>query len=880
MKTIGVDLGTTNSCVYYLDAEDNPVLVTDRLGRKTFPSAVWCAGPGAEVFVGHRAKCRLGQQPSPIMAVHRKLGTSEMVELGGAQVSPAAALAHILTFLKSLVEEATGEQVGAAVVTVPAYFDAASKKDTYSAAVDAFFGGDIAKAEARLELLIEPEAAALAYFLEGPAKHLRILAYDLRGGAFDVTVLERLQAACISVLKFGGDPHLGGDDIDERLAAWILYLLRGGKPEALDRILDSARYPAEARYTILRQLLANDTFSLRSALRPEDRELLAEASPRYVLALDGTDSEGWPRIQRLKALAEHAKLVLTAEAEASITHQGIFLDDTGEMVDIDLTLDRTTFNHLIRDLVDRTMEETSRVLAASDLTPEQIDRVILIGGSTRMPIIREELEKRFPCPVLMSDPELIVARGAALKARQLSPSVGVGTAKTKLRLEYPLKTSDERTQIKGVVDRPYTIYLSREGQDLAETLVEGDRFLFERVPLTPNTPNCFHVEIVDSQGDLFAEADFTVVHDEHAVATTCSLAPKLTKPILVQGIRGFNAILHEGEALPAHATFEFFRETSEDRIAIPLFEGERWLTNLVITGLDRSLPEGSPIDIQVVIDKDYTCRATAKVRATGQEAIAELEISRIEIPSVQELDRQLGCALEELDNDIAAVRAREVRARLSRQARRLEASYCKARSESILDKHLLFTLVGELRKLLIEVRGAHDLLTPPRADFDDFLRSTRGLAGRLNEESLISRQDALDKITALDRSGRDAWERQDAELWNSVIAKLKRLRDDLDRALQPPPDPRQLPPERLQAELLAWLGNLRARLEARFGGDLYDIERSVRLIDLKSRESAREELLAIAVERLKPLDFRIARFLRERGGKTAADASTGANVYF
>jgi hypothetical protein len=522
----------------------------------------------------------------------------------------------------------------------------------------------------------------------------------------------------------------------------------------------------------------------RGKLRPEDWWLLAEASPRYALAPENPESLA--RIQKLKALAEKAKMDLTVSTVDTITHQGIFLDDTGEMVDVDLTVDRATFNRLIGDFVSRTMEETSRVLAASGLIPEQIDRVILVGGSTRMPIIREELKKRFPCPILMADPELIVARGAALKARQLG----------------------------------------------------------------------------------------------RAIVNTNLRAPRLTKPIFVQCGHGLATLFPEGMPLPAHASFEWCRETS-DRIVIPIFEGERWLTNLIIAGLAPDLPGGAVIDIQVLIDEDYDCRAKAIVRMTGQAVPVELKIEKIEIPPVEELDRQLEDALEEFYNDIAAVRNPEMRARLSRQARKLEASYRKAKAELDQDRHHLYTLVGALRKLLIDVRRAHDLLAPPREDFDGLLRSNRGFAGRLDERGVIPRQDALDKITALERSGCDAWEQQDAELWNSVIAELRKLREDLARALQPPPpDPRQLPPERFQAELLAWLGNLRAHLEARFGGELYDIERSVRLIDLKSRESAREELLAIADERLKPLDFRIARFLREQSGKTAADGSTGASAYF
>jgi actin-like ATPase involved in cell morphogenesis len=887
MKTIGVDLGTTNSCVYYLDAEDNPVLVTDRLGRKIYPSVVWCAGPGKEIVVGHTAKSRVGQQPPPILTVKRKIGTTETVELGGRQVSPVVVSAQILTFLKSLVEETTGDAVGAAVVTVPAYFDAAPKKDTYRAAVEAFFGGDAAQAKGRLELQLEPEAAAFAYTLEDPAEHLRILAYDLGGGTFDVTVLEKSPAAGLSVLKFGGDPHLGGDNVDDRIAAWMLYLLRGGKPEALDRILDFSRYPAEVQYTVLQQLLVNDTAALRGELRPEDRELLVDASPRYVLALDAANPMDLSRIQKLKSLAEKAKMDLTIATEATLAHQGVFADDEGNLVDIDLTLNRATFNRLIGDLVSGTLEETSRVLVASGLAPTEIDRIILVGGSTRMPIIREELEKRFPCPVLMADPDLIVARGAALKARQLSPPA-VGSAGAALQLEYPRKTPDARIQIKGLVARPASgsrAYLSREGAELGEAPIEDDRFLFERVPLLPNQTNSFHVEVADAEDNLFAEIDFTIVHDERAVNAGL-LELKLTKPIIAQGMRGFQILLSEGEPLPAYSNTKCFRGTRENSIVISFFEGERWLTNLVITGVDPSLPEGAVIDLRVTVDKDYTSNAVATVRETGQSAMVEFEILQIKIPTVEELDRQLADALEQFENDIHGVSDRDRRAGFSRRVRKIEAEYRKAKGELVPDKHHLYSLVGELQKLLIEVRGAHNALTPPREEFEELLGVSHKLAGRLEGGGTMTQEGVVEKVAALRRSGGDAWERQDAELWGSVNAQLRKLQEDLSRALQAPPqDPRQLPPEMLQGDLLAWIGDLEGKLDdeglsARFGAELEDIERAIRQVDLRSRENARNALLTLAVQRLKPLDTKIARAIREKGGKTAADGSTGANVYF
>ncbi len=887
MKTIGVDLGTTNSCVYYLDHEDNPVLVTDHLGRKIFPSAVWSDGLEREALVGHPAKSRLGQQPPPVVAVKRKIGTTETVSLGGRQVSAVTVSAHILSFLKSLVEETTGDEVGAAVVTVPAYFDAPAKKDTYAAAVEAFFGGNPARAKGRLELQLEPEAAAFAYTLEDPAESLRILAYDLGGGTFDVTVLEKSPAGGLAAIKFGGDPHLGGDNVDDRLAAWFLYLLQGGRPEALERILDPRRYPVEVQYTVLQQVLTNDSAALRGELRPEDRELLAGAKKGYALALDGANPEDVSRIQVLKMLAERAKMDLTVASEAVVTRQGAFPDQAGNLVDIDLTLDRGTFNRLIGDFVGRTLEETSRVLAASGLQPESVDRLILVGGSSRMPIVREELEKRFPCPVLMADPDLIVARGAVLKARQLRPPVVAGTGAATVELDYPRKTADEVTQVRGIVARPlagYRAFLSRDGEEVAEAAVEGERFLLESVPLLRNAANRFELEIAGAEGELYATVELTIVHDEQAGAAEGPLVVKVTKPIFAEGIRGEYELLREGESLPANVSTTCRRGTDEDRIVIPFYEGDRWLTNLVITGVDPQLRLGAEIDLQLVVDKDYTCSATATVRETRQSATVEFQISRVEIPTLEELDRQLAEALEEFENDIQAVRDRDHRAALSRRARRIEADYGKAKRALAPDMHHLYSQVAELRKLLIEVRSAHDSLTPPREDFEELLGTTRRLAGRLDGGRLSSAQ-ALDKVASLERSGCDAWDREDRGLWGDVNAQLAKLRDDVERALAgPAPDARQFPPERIQGELLGWLAALReqacdAGLATEFEGELAEVERAIRQVDLRKRDQARNELLAL-VSRLRPLDFRIARAIREQGGKTAADGSTGANVIF
>ncbi len=877
MKTVGIDLGTTNSCVYYLNDEANPVLVTDSLNRKTFPSVVWSAGQGKEIIVGHKAKSRLGQQPTPVVAVKRRMGTTEKVRLGGQEVSPVEVSAHILTYAKRLVEEVTGDRVGGVVVTMPAYFDAAPKNDTYEAAVQAFFGGDAEAARGRLELQLEPVAAAFAYTLEDPAERLRILVYDLGGGTFDVTLLDKSSEGGLTVLKFGGDPHLGGDNVDDRMAAWFTYLLRGGKPEVLDRILTPGRYPPEKQYTILQQLLTNDSAELRGELRVEDQDLKIGARPRYALDLEASHPQDLERIQTLKLLAEKAKIDLSVSTEATISKQGAFTDQDGEIVDIDLTLNRSEFNRLIGDMIARTIEETARVAEASGLAIDQIDRIVLVGGSTRMPVVREELEKTFHRPVQMADPDLIVARGAALRARELSLAAADDRSDGKIQLEYPRQTPEPRISIKGQVSQPlidHQVYLSHDGEEVAAAPVNATRFLLTDVPLARNAENTFHLEVVDAEDKIFAATVLTVRHSDQAMASTGPISIPLTKPIQSRGMRGFATLLHEGAVLPATESVTCYRATQDDHIVIEFYEGKRKLTDLRIEGFDPSLPVGAAIDVIVKIEKDYTCNATATIRANGQSASVAFSISRLQIPPVETMDEDLEQVLEGIENDLVPVRDPNVRADLARRTRRLEADYRKARRELTRDHHHLYTIVAELRKVLIEVRAAHDVLEPPFEVLGQIARLTRGLADQLGTTSAIPKQDALEKIAALERAGKEAWDQQDAGTWKSIIVQLDSFKDDLERASRPAgPSPRQIPPELIQRELLSWLNSQRERAKEnklqQFDKDIEAIEKAVRHVDLRQGDQARDALLQIAHEQVMPLDHKMENAVQEAGGTVA-----------
>jgi molecular chaperone DnaK (HSP70) len=884
MVIIGIDLGTTNSAVYYLDAEDNPVLVTDKKRHTIFPSVVWSAGPGKEIVVGHAAKTRLGQRPAPIVAVKRLMGTNKTVELCGEQVTPVQVSAHILTHLKQLAEaklsaDGITDQIGGVLVTMPAYFDAAPKQDTHAAAVAAFFGGDRDQAAGRLELLLEPEAAAYAYLIEDPRESVRVLVYDLGGGTFDVTILEKSPEAGLIMLKFGGDPHLGGDNIDDRIATWLLYLLRGGKPDALDRILDSQYYDPEKQYTVLQQVLTNDLEHLGHDLRPEDRDLLIDTNPLYKLDLEPNNPEDASKAQELKALAEKAKKDLTSQTVALITKQGAFQDQEDETVDIDFTLSLMDFNRLIGDFIGKTIAETLRVIEDSGLKREQIEQVLLVGGSTRMPIVGEELKKIFACPVQLADPDLIVARGASLRGRDLNPPPIGDRADTGFTVEYPRQTAEHRISLMGRVSKTlsgYEVFVLRDGEELATAPVNGDRFIVSNIQLSPNTENKLHLELTNQDDDLFAETDITIRHKDDVTGTGGSITTVLTKPIRYLGVHGFQPLLGEGDKLPAEVTGKCRRATLDDFIKIPFFEGERFLSDLIVPHVDPSLPIGSLIDLHVVINRDYTVEATATVRATGQTEKVEFEISRIELPQLAEMDEDLEGILEQIENDIEMVRDPNTRAKFNSKVRNLRNEYRRARTALTPDAHNLYTIIGELRKVLIEIANAQVFLEPPLDFLERLFAHARALAGQLKDNSPVQKTDVLEKVRTLERVIEDIWERSTTDVigneevtqWKTIVEEMSELIHDLESLLHDQDasgrERRPMSPEELQRIFLSWVQELREKvaehqLETQFGRELEEVERAARQVDLREQDAARRSLVQIVEEQLKPLDYKIGQ---------------------
>ena len=345
-KVIGIDLGTTNSCLAVMEG-GSPIVIANAEGFRTTPSVVGFSKDG-ERLVGNVAKRQAITNPlKTISSIKRHMGSDYSVDIDGKKYSPQEISAMVLQKLKLDAEAYLGEKIDKAVITVPAYFNDAQRQATKDA-------GRIAGLEV-LRIINEPTAAALAYGLE-KENEVTVLVYDLGGGTFDVSILT-LDDGLFEVKATAGNNHLGGDDFDARIIDYLADEFK--KKEGID--------------------LKNDPVAM----------------------------------QRLKDAAEKAKIELSSLQKANINLPYITAGAEGpKHLDIDLT--RAKFEQLIDDLVQKTVEPVRQVLKDANMSASDIDHVLLVGGSTRVPMVVEEVKKILGKePDKNINPDECVALGAA-----------------------------------------------------------------------------------------------------------------------------------------------------------------------------------------------------------------------------------------------------------------------------------------------------------------------------------------------------------------------------------------------------------------------------------------------------------------------------------
>ena len=347
-KIIGIDLGTTNSCVAVMEGGE-AVVIPNAEGARTTPSVVAFAKNG-ERMVGQVAKRQAVTNPDrTISSIKREMGTSHTVEIDGKKYSPQEISAMILQKLKLDAEGYLGDKVSQAVITVPAYFTDAQRQATKDA-------GKIAGLEV-LRIINEPTAAALAYGVDKEHEQ-KVMVYDLGGGTFDVSILS-IGDGTIEVMATAGNNRLGGDDFDERIVNWMIAEFK--RDQGVD--------------------LSTDRMAM----------------------------------QRLKEAAEKAKIELSGVTSTNINQPYITADASGPK-HLDMTLTRAKFNELTSDLVDATMGPVRQALSDAGLSSSDLSKVLLVGGSTRIPAVQDAVKKLTgKDPFKGINPDECVALGAAIQ---------------------------------------------------------------------------------------------------------------------------------------------------------------------------------------------------------------------------------------------------------------------------------------------------------------------------------------------------------------------------------------------------------------------------------------------------------------------------------
>lgn len=378
-KVIGIDLGTTNSCVSVVENEA-PVMIPNGAGKMTTPSVVAFTKNG-ERLVGEAARRQaVTNADRTISSVKRHMGTDWSIRIDGTEYKSQTISAMILMQLKKDAEEFLGEPVTDAVITVPAYFNDIQRQATKDA-------GKIAGLNV-LRIVNEPTSAALSYGLNH-GENQKVMVYDLGGGTFDVSVIE-IGEGVIEVLATSGDNHLGGDDFDERIVSWIVK-----------------RFKEEQHYDL---------------------------------------SKDFAIMQRVREAAEQAKKELSSAENAHIVLPYL-VQVKGETLHLDMTLSRATFEKLVKDLVERTAVPVQNALSDAGIAASELGRVLLVGGSTRMPVVQRKVrELTGKEPSRNINPDECVANGAAILGSTLQGNalMTVGTGSSLLLLDViPLSLSIE-----------------------------------------------------------------------------------------------------------------------------------------------------------------------------------------------------------------------------------------------------------------------------------------------------------------------------------------------------------------------------------------------------------------------------------------------------
>jgi molecular chaperone DnaK len=747
-RAVGIDLGTTNSAVAMLMSDDRELLLSkDAQGRTTTPSCVWSDRAGKQVVVGHAAYARRGLNPAPITSIKRAMGTQTTIRVGSRTCTlsdvSALILRELLGQIEATVKAREGPdryRIGPAIVTVPAYFDLPAIEATREA-------GRAAGLEV-LELLHEPTAAAIYYGWRYALPDGVYLVYDLGGGTFDVSILRRTAGEYL-VLGIGGDSFLGGDELDRRLARHLA------------------------------QRLAADGYDLDPS--PTD------------------EAEDQRRFRQLVTLAERTKIALSDAPGFVLRDSGTIRDRSGEPIQIELTIDRATFDGLVDDLVERSLVATAEALAKaterSGITIADVDQVLLVGGSTHVPAVAERVRcalcagggddgPRARCSEpLRHDPDTVVALGAALRAGSCGVALEDDDHHVRVHLRGSAVTRRDSTRIGGHVEKIRDgpelaggrITALRAGGELAgEADLDGAlRFSLPALALTPETTHRFELVVSAADGTVMARLSRDVARDEQApepAGRTLATAV-LAKAILLDGAAGDDLVRHvllaEGTSLPARADFTFKAGESGHEIRLPIYQHHHIIKELRLdVGAVRA---GTPVDVTIVCDEQVNI--AVEVTAGGRTFQASIDPPPPETPPSEADVSRIDAAFEEAAEEL-----------LPGDAARLRATYAATRADlaearSDRDVPKVIHRAADLAGLVKAARGARPL-QPLLEEVEGRVTACRKLLAVARQSAPAMTQSLREgDFDAFETRARTAFGARDTERYAEVVAAVESAHD-------------------------------------------------------------------------------------------------------
>lgn len=783
---IGIDLGTTFSVLAvrgrveltdgyppptYLEALD-VTIIPDPYGNDVIPSAVWedPHDPGA-LIVGTEAKDRATEGDAPILAAKRNIGTDVPHRLMGRDYSAREVATIVLKYLKDTAEQALGKRVERAVITHPAFFEGSMLRETGEAARAAGFDFDDEK-----HLLMEPTAAALAYSGADRRDPLRLLTYDLGGGTFDVTVMER-RGGVITIKAFGGNRLLGGYTFDRRLAQWLYDRMRERGVQIT--VGDDGATDQHATWTQLLQIAENTKHKLANA--------------------------------RTDRVPVHIREQLT--------------DDNGRTVTLLDSINRVQYVELIQDLLDETLgggggtdtKGCELVLADAGLTIEQIDEILLVGGSTWGPWVTDTIRRKWDREARLLEPDRIVAAGAAVQAASLP--VEIPSSACTVELDVEPRTPQEMITVAGRVKTESNAELSvtltdDRGNRSAATPDEDGRFFFEEVELRLGATTSFTLLVGDGTQPALVEHTFTVEHVAGDVDTGITgVFTVLPKPLFIETAQGMEPLAEEGATLPASRTLEFQRINDFDTIEIRLFQEYDQIGSVLIKDVPQEATKGSKVTLTVNISGSNKIEGRATVHSrTGtvvMEAPVDVSIPRMEIPLLPELRDKLVRLEAELDQRLALETDATTRMTLRADGDGILHKAQRQVGGPVPDRQEIWLLLRALDRVVHPVR---DALQPSLAECEGLILEIREFLSSHASDPNVQAHEQI--VNRLEKEARAAYARRDAKRWAQANGGI---RDLLIRLKRPgtPRDDETLPTELQKVMAVMALDKLRQELRAR-----------------------------------------------------------------